>query len=51
MILVQTPVNMLTDEGIETGYRMVKAMRITTRSKNEHARFLCFAASLLLYNA
>ena len=24
--------------------RMVEAMRITTRSKNEHARFLCFAA-------
>ena len=36
--------------GIETGYRMIEDVRMKTRGKNPGARFLCFAASVILYN-
>ena len=36
--------------GIETGYRMIEDIRLKTRSTNQAARMLCFAASVILYN-
>ena len=36
--------------GIETAYRQIEGMRLKTRSTNHAARFLCFAASVVLFN-
>ncbi len=36
--------------GIETAYRQIEGIRLRTRSTNHAARFLCFAASVILFN-
>ena len=36
--------------GIETGYKMIEDVRVRTRSTSPGARFLYFAASIVIYN-
>ncbi len=37
--------------GIETGYRLLESMRITTRSRHHGSRVMCMAMTIMLFNS